>query len=273
MQARPLSTYALPFLALWVRLELAKAYWIKGDRSSPATRDGRYFAPSARSLCSGRAGRGVSPDRRIERAAGIGRRVPSTPSRSRICRCISLLARSGTGCSSPATPSTRSAPSIENWPSHHAETRCNITCACKNKCVLGTATAQVNVLALVPKRTWSPPYSGRSLPNPTPPPLPPPGTASATSSPQPAGTGQQRDQTPNPRGRHLSERARCHPPRRRHLDRHARRMAGQRAPQPIRRLHGPTQNQPAIMRQSPQSQQATRHRGSLESPPRQGLNL
>ena len=26
MQARPLSTYALPFLALWVRLELAKAY-------------------------------------------------------------------------------------------------------------------------------------------------------------------------------------------------------------------------------------------------------
>jgi hypothetical protein len=37
------------------------------------------------------------------------------------------------------------------------------------------------------------------------------------SSPQLAGTGQQRDQTPNPRGRHLSERARCHPPRRRIL--------------------------------------------------------
>jgi hypothetical protein len=79
MRARPLCTYALPFLALCVRLELAKAYWIKGDRSSPATRDGRHFAPSARSWCSGR---GVSPDRRIERAAGIGRRVASTPSRA-----------------------------------------------------------------------------------------------------------------------------------------------------------------------------------------------
>ena len=58
---------------------------------------------------------------------------------------------------------------------------------------------------------------------------------------QPAGAGQQGDQTPSPRGRHLSQRARRHPPRRRHLGRHARRMAGQRPPLPIRRLHGPTQ--------------------------------
>jgi putative transposase len=39
----------------------------------------------------------------------------------------------------------------------------------------------------------------------------------------------------------FSQPARRHPPRRRHLGRHARRMAGQRPPLPIRRLHGPTQ--------------------------------
>jgi transposase-like protein len=58
---------------------------------------------------------------------------------------------------------------------------------------------------------------------------------------QPAGTSQQKDQTPRPRGRHLSQRARRHPPPRRHLGRHARRMAGQRPPLPIPKLHGPTQ--------------------------------
>jgi transposase-like protein len=42
-------------------------------------------------------------------------------------------------------------------------------------------------------------------------------------------------------GRHLSQRARRHPPPRRHLGRHARRMAGQRPPLPIPKLHGPTQ--------------------------------
>ena len=34
MRARPSCTYALPFLALRVRLELAKASWINGDRAT-----------------------------------------------------------------------------------------------------------------------------------------------------------------------------------------------------------------------------------------------
>ena len=72
-----------------------------------------------------------------------------------------------------------------------------------------------------------------------------------------------------PRGRHLPRRARRHPPRRRHL-RHARRMAGQRPPLPIPNAPWPSSNRPAIMRQSPQSRPATRHRESLESPPRHG---
>ena len=59
---------------------------------------------------------------------------------------------------------------------------------------------------------------------------------------QPAGTGQQGDQTPSPRRRHLPQRGRRHPPRRRRAGRHARRVAGLRPPLPLRRLHG--QDQP-----------------------------
>jgi transposase-like protein len=59
----------------------------------------------------------------------------------------------------------------------------------------------------------------------------------------------------------------------RHLGRHARRMAGQRPPLPIRRLHGPNSNQPAIMRQSPHLSQ----RLGIENPSKAhhatGLNL
>ena len=59
---------------------------------------------------------------------------------------------------------------------------------------------------------------------------------------QPLGAGQQGDQTPSPRRRHLPQRGRRHPPRRRSPGRHPRRMAGLRPPLPLRGLHG--QDQP-----------------------------
>jgi putative transposase len=59
---------------------------------------------------------------------------------------------------------------------------------------------------------------------------------------QPAGTAEQGDQTPHRRGRRLPQPARPAAPRRRGPGRGPRRMAGQRTPLPIRRLHGPARH-------------------------------
>ena len=148
MRARPLCTYALPFLALRVRLELAKAYWVKGDRAT------------ARHL--------------LREIDGILLHQPflvfwSSRSRSLIPYLQTHLTFSeiGIGCSYPAAPSR-----ADQWMRRSRSARLH------------------------------------RLP-------PQPLTQGVVDTP--GGTGQQGDQTPSPRGRHLSERARRHPPRRCHL--------------------------------------------------------
>ena len=79
---------------------------------------------------------------------------------------------------------------------------------------------------------------------------------------QPAGAGQQGDQAPSPRGRHLPQRGRRHPPGRRRPGRHARRMAGHPNAATSPRAPWPRSTRPAILGPSPQSTAATRHRGS-----------
>jgi putative transposase len=55
---------------------------------------------------------------------------------------------------------------------------------------------------------------------------------------QPTREGEQGDQAPRPRRGDLPQRSSRHPPRRRRPGRHARRVASQRPPLPLRRLHG-----------------------------------
>ena len=88
MRARPSCTFVLPFLAVRVRLQLAKVYWAigdHGDRPSPAAGDRRHPAPPAGSRRPRRRGRGASPGPHLERAGGerpAGR--PSRPAELRL---------------------------------------------------------------------------------------------------------------------------------------------------------------------------------------------
>ena len=73
MRARPSLTFVLPWLAVRVRLQLAKVYWAIGrprGGSSPAAGDRRHPAPPAGSRRPRRRGLGVPPDRHIEHAGG-----------------------------------------------------------------------------------------------------------------------------------------------------------------------------------------------------------
>ena len=112
MRARPASTFALPYIAVRLRLQLAKVYLALGrpdHRPSPAARDRRHLAPPARARCPRRGGHGV-PQQSSRRAR---RRAPAATHRSPLpssacsptCRPTSRSARSGSGSSSPATPS------------------------------------------------------------------------------------------------------------------------------------------------------------------------
>ena len=172
MRARPLCTYALPFLALRVRLELAKAYWVKGDRAT------------ARHL--------------LREIDGILLHQPflvfwSSRSRSLIPYLQTHLTFSeiGIGCSYPATPSPsrpmdEAKPKCSPSPSSPATT--DLRCGRQTRWNGSTRRSNAEPAWSASFRT-SPPSSASSVPS----------------------------------------------------GRHARRMAGQRPPLPIRRLHGPTQ--------------------------------
>ena len=113
MRARPSCTFVLPWLAVRVRLQLAKVYCGHRrpcDRSAPAAGDRRHPAPPAGARRARRRGRGVPRDR----SPSSTRREPTggdAPDARRsfgccpTCRPTSRSARSASGCSSPATPS------------------------------------------------------------------------------------------------------------------------------------------------------------------------
>ena len=118
MRARPSCTFVLPYLAVRVRLQLAKVYWAIGDQATA-----RHLLREIDDILLHRPALGalvdeVSEFRRIvtvERASWERPASRRSPRRSfgcsRTCRPTSRSARSRSGCSCPATPSTpRSAP-------------------------------------------------------------------------------------------------------------------------------------------------------------------
>ena len=121
MRARPTCTFVLPWLAVRARLQLAKVYWATGDQSTARTLlreidDVLLNRPALGALIEE-----VSEFRRIvtsstQWARQAGRPSPQQNSGcSPTCRRTSPLARSGSGCSSPATPSAQKSPrSIES---------------------------------------------------------------------------------------------------------------------------------------------------------------
>ena len=162
MRARPSCTFALPYLAVRVRLQLAKVYWAIGDQTTAGTCSGR-----STTSCSHRPGarRPRRRGRRHFRATARHRsRRPARPARRRslrpscgcspTCRPTSRSARSPSGCSCPATPSApRSARSTGSWASRRAATPWNrrprSVCSAGSR---ATATAAPGVVDVVPER-------------------------------------------------------------------------------------------------------------------------
>ena len=83
MRARPSCTFVLPWLAVRVRLQLAKVYWALGrpdDRSSPAAGDRRHPAPPAGARRPRRRGLGTSASCvDVESPSRSDRRVAAQP--------------------------------------------------------------------------------------------------------------------------------------------------------------------------------------------------
>ena len=116
MRARPTCTFVLPWLAVRVRLQLAKVYWATGDHASP-----RHLLREIDDILLHRPALGtlvdeVSDFRGMVTSSTRRERPEGPPSRrrnsdcSRTCRPTSPLARSASGSSSPATPSARKSP-------------------------------------------------------------------------------------------------------------------------------------------------------------------
>ena len=88
MRARPSCTYVLPFVAVRVRLQLAKVYCAmrrRNDRPSPAAGDRRHPAPPARPGRPRRRGRGAPRDPHLRRAGRVRpARAPLTPAELRL---------------------------------------------------------------------------------------------------------------------------------------------------------------------------------------------
>ena len=85
MRARPVCTFALPYLAVRLRLQLAKVYLGAGrpyDRSPPDARDRRHLAPPSRARRTPRRGRGVPQQSHVERGGGHGRHSTAHPRRA-----------------------------------------------------------------------------------------------------------------------------------------------------------------------------------------------
>ena len=133
MRARPVCTFALPWLAVRLRLQLAKVYAAIADDASA-----RHLLLEIDDILLHRPALGALIDQVSElretlmSSAHVGsiRGDASDVRRSfgccRTCRRISPSARSGNGFSCPATPSApKSARSIESWACPHAAARCN----------------------------------------------------------------------------------------------------------------------------------------------------
>ena len=133
MRARPSLTFALPYLAVRVRLQLAKVYWALGDLMTARhllqeIDDVLLHRPALGTLVDEVAAFRQRHHRERARSERPARR--RSPRRScgcsRTCRPTSPSATSPSGCSCPATPSTpRSARSIESWASHRVTKPCN----------------------------------------------------------------------------------------------------------------------------------------------------
>ena len=134
MRARPSCTFALPYLAVRVRLQLAKVYWAIADHddgSSPAARDRRHPAPPAGARRPRRRGLGVPPasSHRARRLGAAGA-SPLTPAELRLLPYLQthLTIREIAErlfVSRNTVNSQVSARSIESWASPRATKRCN----------------------------------------------------------------------------------------------------------------------------------------------------
>jgi LuxR family transcriptional regulator, maltose regulon positive regulatory protein len=133
MRARPSLTIALPYLAVRVRLKLAKVYSALADQTTA-----RHLLREIDDILLHRPALGVLVDevsqfREILTSSpvvGATGASPLSPAELRLLPYLQThltIREIGSGCSCPATRSTpRSARSIENWACRHAETRCNV---------------------------------------------------------------------------------------------------------------------------------------------------
>ena len=133
MRARPSCTFVLPYVAVRVRLQLAKVYAAIADQATA-----RHLLREIDDILLHRPALGALVDEVSEfrgiltaqRAGDSGRRAAPHPRGASAAPLPAdpphVQARSGSGCSCPATPSApKSARSIENWASPPAATRCS----------------------------------------------------------------------------------------------------------------------------------------------------
>ena len=146
MRARPLCTFAIPWVAVRVRLQLAKVYATLADHGTA-----RHLLLEIDDILLHRPALGALIDEvtafRAILSSGapksIGAGPPLTPAELRLLpymQTISRSVRSGSGSSCPVTPSApRSARSTENLASPRAATRCNRRR--RSACSAGSAAA------------------------------------------------------------------------------------------------------------------------------------